>query len=171
MSRSCARRRSNPRRFPRRTATTIWSAAIRLSATWCPATWRRVAAKERCDAGFGVNETGAGRVPRLLRPRSRVWASRRIRERYGNLFQMYEKITDDESLQGADAASSRPCTTRWAASGSTTTSMTTIPGLYAIGEANFSDHGANRLGASALMQGLADGYFVLAVHDRRLSLS
>ena len=58
-------------------------------------------------------------------------------------------------------ASTRPCTTRWAACGSTTTCCRTIPGLFVIGEANFSDHGANRLGASALMQGLADGYFVL----------
>ena len=65
-------------------------------------------------------------------------------------------------------ASTRRSTTRWAACGWTTTCMSNVPGLFVLGEANFSDHGANRLGASALMQGLADGYFVIPLHHRRL---
>ncbi len=117
------------------------------------------AAKERCDAGFGVNETGLAvfldfktSIERLGQPV--------IAERYGNLFQMYEKITDvnpyEEPMMIYPAV-------HYTMGGIWVdyNLMTSIPGLYAIGEANFSDHGANRLGASALMQGLADGYFVL----------
>ncbi len=93
-----------------------------------------------------------------------------IKQRYGNLFDMYEKITDvnpyEEPMMIYPAV-------HYTMGGIWVdyNLMTTIPGLYAIGEANFSDHGANRLGASALMQGLADGYFVLALHDRRLPVS
>jgi succinate dehydrogenase / fumarate reductase flavoprotein subunit len=85
-----------------------------------------------------------------------------IRGRYGNLFQMYERITADDPYRVPMRISPAPHYTMgglWV----DYNLMTTIPGLYAIGEANFSDHGANRLGASALMQGLADGYFVLPV--------
>ena len=84
----------------------------------------------------------------------------KIEERYGNLFEMYERITDDNPYQAPMRIYPAPHYTMgglWV----DYNLMTTIPGLYAIGEANFSDHGANRLGASALMQGLADGYFVL----------
>src|ERR1700760_4393872 len=85
-----------------------------------------------------------------------------IRERYGNLFQMYERITGEDPYRVPMRISPAPHYTMgglWV----DYNLMTTIPGLYAIGEANFSDHGANRLGASALMQGLADGYFILPV--------
>ncbi|MGE4567671.1 MAG: fumarate reductase/succinate dehydrogenase flavoprotein subunit, partial [Bacteroidales bacterium] len=117
------------------------------------------AAKERCDAGFGVNETGlavyldfADAIKRLGRPV--------IEARYGNLFQMYEKITDDnpyETPMMIYPAIHYSMGGLWV----DYELQTSIPGLFAAGEANFSDHGANRLGASALMQGLADGYFVL----------
>ncbi len=116
------------------------------------------AAKERCDAGFGVNETGLAVFLDFRTAIERLGVDV-IRERYGNLFQMYEKITDvDPYLEPMMIYPAVHYTM-----GGTWVDynlMTTIPGLYAIGEANFSDHGANRLGASALMQ-LADGYFVL----------
>ncbi len=117
------------------------------------------AAKERCDAGFGVNETGLAVFLDFKTAIERLGKDV-IRARYGNLFQMYEKITDvnpyEEPMQIYPAV-------HYTMGGIWVdyNLMTTIPGLYAIGEANFSDHGANRLGASALMQGLADGYFVL----------
>ena len=85
-----------------------------------------------------------------------------IRARYGNLFQMYERITGEDPYQVPMRIYPAPHYTMgglWV----DYDLMTTVPGLYAIGEANFSDHGANRLGASALMQGLADGYFILPV--------
>ncbi len=118
-------------------------------------------AKDVCDEGRGVGETGlavymdfADAIGRLGREV--------IEERYGNLFEMYEMIT-------AEDAYSVPMrifpTVHYTMGGLWVDYdlMTTIPGLFAIGEANFSDHGANRLGASALMQGLADGYFVIPV--------
>ena len=117
------------------------------------------AAKERCDAGFGVNETGLAVYLDFKSAIERLGKDV-IRQRYGNLFQMYEKITDvnpyDEPMMIYPAV-------HYTMGGIWVdyNLMTTIPGLYAIGEANFSDHGANRLGASALMQGLADGYFIL----------
>ncbi|MDR2170208.1 MAG: fumarate reductase/succinate dehydrogenase flavoprotein subunit [Planctomycetaceae bacterium] len=117
------------------------------------------AAKERCDAGFGVNETGLAVFLDFSTAIERL-GQKVIAERYGNLFQMYEKITDvnpyKEPMQIYPAI-------HYTMGGIWVdyNLMTTIPGLYAIGEANFSDHGGNRLGASALMQGLADGYFVL----------
>lgn len=117
------------------------------------------AAKERCDAGFGVGTTGLAVFLDFEDAIKRLGKDT-IEAKYGNLFQMYEKITDDD-----------PYTTPMMIYPAIHYSMggiwvdyelqTTIPGLFAIGEANFSDHGANRLGASALMQGLADGYFVL----------
>jgi len=117
------------------------------------------AAKERCDAGFGVNKEGMAVFLDFKYAINRL-GKETIAKRYGNLFQMYEKITDvdpyKEPMQIYPAI-------HYAMGGTWVdyNLMTSIPGLYSLGEANFSDHGANRLGASALMQGLADGYFVL----------
>lgn len=117
------------------------------------------AAKERCDAGFGVNETG---LAVFLDFRSAIERLGKdvITARYGNLFQMYEKITDVDPYE--EPMMIYPAV-HYTMGGTWVdyNLMSTIPGLYVIGEANFSDHGANRLGASALMQGLADGYFIL----------
>ena len=116
------------------------------------------AAKERCDAGYGV---GAGLAVYLdFEDAINRLGKHVVEERYGNLFQMYQKITDDnpyETPMMIYPAIHYTMGGIWV----DYELMTTIPGLYAIGESNFSDHGANRLGASALMQGLADGYFVL----------
>ena len=117
------------------------------------------AAKERCDAGYGVNETGLAVYLDFKTAIERLGKDI-IKQRYGNPFDMYEEITDvspyEQPMQIFPAV-------HYTMGGIWVdyNLMTTIPGLYAIGEANFSDHGANRLGASALMQGLADGYFVL----------
>ena len=117
------------------------------------------AAKERCDASYGVNETGLAVYLDFKTAIERLGKDI-IKQRYGNLFDMYEEITDvspyEQPMQIFPAV-------HYTMGGIWVdyNLMTTIPGLYAIGEANFSDHGANRLGASALMQGLADGYFVL----------
>ena len=117
------------------------------------------AAKERCDAGYGVNETGLAVFLDFKTAIERLGKDI-IKQRYGNLFDMYEEITDvspyEQPMQIFPAV-------HYTMGGLWVdyNLMTTIPGLYAIGECNFSDHGANRLGASALMQGLADGYFVL----------
>ena len=117
------------------------------------------AAKERCDAGFGVNETGLAVFLDFSTAIGRL-GRKVIEERYGNLFQMYEKITDQNPY--SEPMMIYPAI-HYTMGGLWVdyNLMTTVPGLYAIGEANFSDHGGNRLGASALMQGLADGYFVL----------
>jgi len=138
------------------------------------------AAKERCDAGFGVNKTGEavfldfsssiiryGKEKALIKGLDtddinlvRSLGEQVIKAKYGNLFQMYEKIVDENPYKTPMMIYPAVHYTMgglWV----DYNLMTTIPGCYAIGEANFSDHGANRLGASALMQGLADGYFVL----------
>jgi len=117
------------------------------------------AAKERCDAGYGVNNTGLAVFLDFKYAIDRL-GQKVIEERYGNLFQMYEKITDSDPYK--EPMQIYPAI-HYAMGGLWVdyNLMTNIPGLYAIGEANFSDHGANRLGASALMQGLGDGYFVL----------
>lgn len=138
------------------------------------------AAKERCDAGFGVNKTGeavfldfASAIERYGKTEAHVQGMHNpskeeitklgkqvVESKYGNLFQMYEKITDDnpyETPMMIYPAVHYTMGGLWV----DYNLMTTIPGCFAAGEANFSDHGANRLGASALMQGLADGYFVL----------
>lgn len=117
------------------------------------------AAKERCDAGFGVNNTGLA-VFLDFDDAIRRMGKKVVEQKYGNLFQMYEKITNDnpyETPMMIYPAIHYTMGGLWV----DYELMTTIPGLFAIGEANFSDHGANRLGASALMQGLADGYFIL----------
>jgi len=138
------------------------------------------AAKERCDAGYGVNATSEAvyldfqsAIERYGREQAKVQninnpshdkiielGEKVVEAKYGNLFQMYEKITDENPYKTPMMI--YPAT-HYTMGGVWVdyNLMTTVPGCYAIGEANFSDHGANRLGASALMQGLADGYFVL----------
>ncbi|TRO67242.1 fumarate reductase/succinate dehydrogenase flavoprotein subunit [Christiangramia sabulilitoris] len=138
------------------------------------------AAKERCDAGFGVNKTGeavyldfkaaierygkeAATTQKIDNPsdaKINELGKEVVEAKYGNLFQMYEKIVDENPYETPMMIYPAVHYTMggvWV----DYNLQTTIPGCYAIGEANFSDHGANRLGASALMQGLADGYFVL----------
>ena len=117
------------------------------------------AAKERCDAGFGVNNTGLAVFLDFKYAIDRLGEDV-VRARYGNLFDMYEEITDENPYKTPMMIFPAIHYTMggiWV----DYELMTSIPGLFAIGECNFSDHGANRLGASALMQGLADGYFVL----------
>jgi succinate dehydrogenase / fumarate reductase flavoprotein subunit len=117
------------------------------------------AAKERCDAGYGVGETKLGVYLDFKSAIERL-GKKEIEARYGNLFDMYHKITDENPYE-------RPMriypAIHYTMGGLWVdyNLMSNIDGLFVIGEANFSDHGANRLGASALMQGLADGYFVL----------
>ena len=138
------------------------------------------AAKERCDAGFGVNKTGeavyldfGAAIERYGKGQAKLkhldvndsalvmkLGTEIVASKYGNLFQMYEKIVDENPYVTPMMIYPAVHYTMggvWV----DYNLMTTIPGCFAIGEANFSDHGANRLGASALMQGLADGYFVL----------
>ena len=119
------------------------------------------AAKERCDAGYGVNETGLAVFLDFRDAISRLGHDK-VEERYGNLFEMYRKITDSDPWQ--EPMMIYPAI-HYTMGGLWVDYdlQTTVPGLFAIGEANFSDHGGNRLGASALMQGLADGYFILPV--------
>ena len=117
------------------------------------------AAKERCDAGFGVNNTGLAVFLDFSDAINRL-GKEVVKQKYGNLFDMYEEITNDDPYETPMMiypALHYSMGGLWV----DYELMTSIPGLFAIGEANFSDHGANRLGASALMQGLADGYFVL----------
>ncbi|MBQ4805202.1 fumarate reductase/succinate dehydrogenase flavoprotein subunit [Aquimarina sp. MMG015] len=138
------------------------------------------AAKERCDEGFGVNKTGeavyldfAAAIQRYGKEKALTsgihnptaeqileFGEKVIEDKYGNLFQMYEKIVDENPYKTPMMIYPAVHYTMgglWV----DYNLQTTVPGCYAAGEANFSDHGANRLGASALMQGLADGYFVL----------
>ncbi len=117
------------------------------------------AAKEACDKGLGVGPGGLGVYLDFADAIKRLGEST-VRERYGNLFDMYEKITGENAYK----VPMRIYPAVHYTMGGTWVDynlMSSIPGLFVIGEANFSDHGANRLGASALMQGLADGYFVL----------
>ncbi len=117
------------------------------------------AAKEVCDEGRGVGDSGRG-VYLDFGDAIRRLGEDEIRDRYGNLFEMYERITDENPYRvpmRIFPASHYTMGGLWV----DYNLMSTIPGLHVIGEANFSDHGANRLGASALMQGLADGYFVI----------
>ena len=117
------------------------------------------AAKERCDKGYGVNNTGLAVFLDFSESIQRLGKDV-VAQRYGNLFDMYEEITDVDPYKEPMMIFPAIHYTMggiWV----DYELMTSIPGLFAIGECNFSDHGANRLGASALMQGLADGYFVL----------
>ncbi len=128
------------------------------------------AAKERCDKGFGVNNTGLAVFLDFSEAINRLGIDV-VRQRYGNLFDMYEEITDvnpgELARQDGDECYYNPMmifpAIHYTMGGIWVDYelQTSIKGLFAIGECNFSDHGANRLGASALMQGLADGYFVL----------
>ncbi|MBA3657544.1 MAG: fumarate reductase/succinate dehydrogenase flavoprotein subunit [Gemmatimonadaceae bacterium] len=116
-------------------------------------------AKEVCDQGRGVGESGLGVYLDFADAIKRL-GENVIRERYGNLFEMYERITDENPYKVPMRIYPAVHYTMgglWV----DYNLMSTIPGLHVIGEANFSDHGANRLGASALMQGLADGYFII----------
>src|SRR5271166_1302744 len=117
------------------------------------------AAKAECDAGRGVGQTGLGVYLDFADAIKRLGAHK-IAERYGNLFEMYERITGENPYEvpmRIYPAIHYTMGGLWV----DYNLMSTIPGLFVLGEANFSDHGANRLGASALMQGLADGYFVI----------
>jgi len=117
------------------------------------------AAKEVCDEGRGVGPGGRGVYLDFADAIERLGLNM-IRERYGNLFEMYERITGEDAYKAPMRiypASHYTMGGLWV----DYNLMSNVPGLYVIGEANFSDHGANRLGASALMQGLADGYFIL----------
>jgi succinate dehydrogenase / fumarate reductase flavoprotein subunit len=117
------------------------------------------AVKAVCDDGRGIGPAGRAVYMDLCDAAERVGAEV-LRERYGNLFEMYEHITGDDPLRTAMRIAPAAHFTMgglWV----DYDLMSTIPGLFVIGEANFSDHGANRLGASALMQGLADGYFIV----------
>jgi succinate dehydrogenase / fumarate reductase flavoprotein subunit len=117
------------------------------------------AAKEVCDEGRGVGSSGRGVYLDFADAIQRLGEDL-IRERYGNLFEMYERITDENAYKRPMRIYPAPHYTMgglWV----DYNLQSNIPGLFVLGEANFSDHGANRLGASALMQGLADGYFVI----------
>jgi succinate dehydrogenase / fumarate reductase flavoprotein subunit len=117
------------------------------------------AAKEVCDEGRGVGETGRGVYLDFADAINRL-GEQKITERYGNLFEMYQRITDENPYEVPMRIYPAVHYTMgglWV----DYNLMTTLPGLHVLGEANFSDHGANRLGASALMQGLADGYFII----------
>tara|TARA_B100001248_G_scaffold54196_1_gene35707 strand:+ start:2574 stop:4487 length:1914 start_codon:yes stop_codon:yes gene_type:complete len=117
------------------------------------------AAKERCDEGYGVGQTKMAVYLDFKDAISNLGEDT-VRSRYGNLFEMYNKITGEDPYKTPMRIYPAVHYTMgglWV----DYNLMTTVPGLYSIGESNFSDHGANRLGASALMQGLADGYFVL----------
>ncbi|MEO8753458.1 MAG: fumarate reductase/succinate dehydrogenase flavoprotein subunit [Casimicrobiaceae bacterium] len=125
----------------------------------CPRDVASRAAKEVCDEGRGVGETGLGVYLDFADATQRLGQSV-IVERYGNLFEMYRRITAENPYElpmRIYPAAHYTMGGLWV----DYNLMTTVPGLYALGEANFSDHGANRLGASALMQALADGYFVI----------
>jgi len=117
------------------------------------------AAKEQCDEGRGVGPGGRG-VYLDFRDSIKRFSENVIRERYGNLFEMYERITDENGYKVPMRIYPAP---HYAMGGLWVdyNLMSNLPGLFVLGEANFSVHGANRLGASALMQGLADGYFVI----------
>ncbi|WP_159468578.1 fumarate reductase/succinate dehydrogenase flavoprotein subunit [Dyadobacter sp. 3J3] len=140
------------------------------------------AAKERCDAGYGVGSSklavfldfsaafhryGQGEANKnnvTNAPESQIleWGKAVVKEKYGNLFDMYKQITGEDPYEVPMRIYPAVHYTMgglWV----DYNLMTTVPGLYSLGEANFSDHGANRLGASALMQGLADGYFVIPI--------
>ena len=117
------------------------------------------AAKAECDAGRGVGESGLGVYLDLTDAIKRL-GKQKIAERYGNLIEMYERITGENPYEvpmRIYPATHYTMGGLWV----DYNLMSTIPGLFVLGEANFSDHGANRLGASALMQGLADGYFII----------
>jgi succinate dehydrogenase / fumarate reductase flavoprotein subunit len=152
----------DPRRSPRRTATTTWSGSTRASATSCPATSprgrprtsaTRAAVSARWSATSAAASTSTSPTPSAT-------GQGAVEAKYGNLFDMYARITGENPYEVPMRIYPAVHYTMgglWV----DYDLQSTIPGLFVTGEANFSDHGANRLGASALMQGLADGYFVL----------
>ena len=153
------RRAGRRTRFPKAIATTTSNGSTRASATWCRATSRR-ATPSRCatraaasgDTRLSVYLDFADAITRL--------GADTIKARYGNLFDMYKRITDEDPYKvpmRIYPAIHYTMGGLWV----DYNLMSNLPGLHVLGEANFSDHGANRLGASALMQGLGDGYFVI----------
>ena len=156
-----------PNQIPEASAIIIWSAAIRASAIWCRATWLRATPRRFATKAAAWASTGWAFIS-ISATRSSGWAEAKIEERYGNLFEMYERITDEDPYK----VPMRIYPAIHYTMGGLWVDyhlMSTIPGLFVIGEANFSDHGANRLGASALMQGLSDGYFVIPYTIGQLS--
>ncbi len=150
----------HPERHSRRpSATTTWSASTRASATWFRATWRH-AMPRPCATKAAASATAAWPCTWISATRSTGSGPDVIAARYGNLFDMYRKITDEDPYR--EPMRIYPAI-HYTMGGLWVdyNLMSNVPGLHVLGEANFSDHGANRLGASALMQGLADGYFVI----------
>ena len=146
-------------KFPRTSATTTWSAATRASAIWCRATWPRAMPRKFATKG-AASAPEAWAFTWILPTPFAALGEAVVREKYGNLFDMYEEITGENAYKVPMRIFPAVHYTMgglWV----DYQLMSTIPGLFVAGEANFSDHGANRLGASALMQGLADGYFIL----------
>ncbi|MCK7531426.1 MAG: FAD-binding protein [Marinilabiliales bacterium] len=147
--------------YRRKTATIILRRRYPAFGNLVPRDVASRAAKERCDAGYGVGKTGLA-VNLDFRDAIKKQGKKAIENKYGNLFEMYTAITGmnpyEEPMQIYPAG-------HYTMGGLWVDYelMTTIPGLFAIGEANFSDHGANRLGASSLMQAAGDGYFILPV--------
>ena len=148
-----------PARFPTTSAITYLERRYPSFGNLVPRDIASRAAKAECDAGRGVGETGLGVYLDFADAIKRL-GKQKIAERYGNLFEMYERITGENPYEvpmRIYPATHYTMGGLWV----DYNLMSTIPGLFVLGEANFSDHGANRLGASALMQGLADGYFII----------
>ncbi len=148
-----------PARSPRRSATTTSSGSTRASATCRRATSPR-APPRRCATRAAASGPAGSASTSTSRDAIKRVGKDKIEERYGNLFEMYQRITDENPYKVPMRIYPAVHYTMgglWV----DYNLMSTIPGLHVLGEANFSDHGANRLGASALMQGLADGYFIL----------
>ena len=156
--------RPDPRR---RSATTSSNAGTRRTATSCRATWHH-ARSRRSSTRAEASDRSRTACTSTSRAPSTGSGATLIEERYGNLFEMYERITDEDPYRvpmRIYPAIHYTMGGLWV----DYELQSTIPGCFVAGEANFSDHGANRLGASALMQGLSDGYFVLPVHGAELS--
>ena len=140
-------------------AITTWSGATRASATSCPATWPRAPPRRSATPAAASGRAATGSISTSATP-SAGMGLEQVQEKYGNLFEIYERITGEDGYQ----VPMRIYPAVHYTMGGLWVDyhlMSTIPGLFVGGEANFSDQGANRLGASALMQGLADGYFIL----------
>ena len=158
-ARRAARTSATRGRSPRTSATTTWSASTRRSATWCPATSPPARPRTSATRAAASGPAGSG-VYLDFADAIAAAGPQGVEAKYGNLFDMYAQITGEnpyETPMRIYPAVHYTMGGLWV----DYDLQSTIPGLFVIGEANFSDHGANRLGASALMQGLADGYFVL----------
>ena len=154
-------------RSPRTSATTTWSAMYPAFGNLVPRDIASRAAKNVCDEGRGVGPGGLG-VYLDFADAIQPAGPRRPSRRSTATSSRCTSASPARTRTRCRCASTRPCTTRWAACGSTTTCRRTIPGLFVIGEANFSDHGANRLGASRADAGPGRRLLRAAVHDRRL---